>query len=313
MKVDPQMQAILDRVAEARAKPIHELTPAEARIALQKMFALFRSSTPREVGRCEDRKIAGPGGDIPVRIYTPAGAGPFPAMVFFHGGGWVLGNLDTHDSVCRDITAGAECVTVSVDYRLAPENKFPAAPEDCYCATKWVADHASEIGVDRNLIAVGGDSAGGNLAAVVALMARDRGGPRIAYQLLIYPAIDPADATPSQREFDRDGFILSRADMEWFWGHYLENANQRSNPYACPSRASSLAGLPPAFVLTAELDPLRDEGESYAAMLNAAGVRVTARRYNGVCHGFLGMGLRVDAGKRAIDECCADLRDAFGK
>src|SRR5579864_7018094 len=211
MQLDPQMKAILDQAAAAGAKPFHDMTPAEARAALEAMFGAFRG-TPKEVARIEDRKIPGPAGEIPVRIYTPAGSGPFGALVYFHGGGWVIGNIETHDVVCRDLTVGAGCVTVSVDYRLAPEHKFPAGPEDCFAATKCVADNARSLNVDANRIAVGGDSAGGNLAAVVAQMARDRGGPKLAFQLLVYPCIDCANETASQREFTQDGYILSRAD-----------------------------------------------------------------------------------------------------
>jgi acetyl esterase len=287
MQLDPQMKAILDQAAAAGAQPFHTMTPAQARAAIDTMFQAFRGQ-PKEVAKVDDRKISGPAGDIPVRIYTPAGNSPYGALVYFHGGGWVIGNIETHDVTCRDLTSGTPCVTVSVDYRLAPEHKFPAGPEDCYAATKWVADNARSLNVDPNRIAVGGDSAGGNLAAAIALMARDRGGPKLAYQLLIYPAIDAADETPSHREFTKDGYILSRADMEWFWGYYLADKD-RTNPYACPSRAKSLAGLPPAFVLTAEFDPLRDEGEA-----------VKAKRYDGVCHGFVSMAALLDAGKRAV-------------
>jgi acetyl esterase len=311
MQLDPQMKAILDQAAAAGAQPFHTMTPAQARTAIDTMFQAFRGQ-PKEVAKSEDRKIPGPAGDIPVRIYTPAGSGPFGALVYFHGGGWVIGNIETHDVTCRELTHVTPCVTVSVDYRLAPEHKFPAGPEDCYAATKWVADNARSVNVDPNRIAVGGDSAGGNLAAAIALMARDRGGPKLAYQLLIYPAIDAADETPSHREFTKDGYILSRADMEWFWGYYLADKH-RTNPYACPSRAKSLAGLPPAFVLTAEFDPLRDEGEAYAQALRKAGVAVTAKRYDGVCHGFVSMAALLDAGKRAVAECCAELRGAIGR
>jgi acetyl esterase len=311
MQLDPQMKAILDRAAAAGGKPFHEMTPTEARAALETLFEDFRGQ-PKEVAKTEDRKIPGPAGDIPIRIYTPAGAGPFGTLVFFHGGGWVIGSIETHDHTCRDLTAGAGCVTISVGYRLAPESKFPAGPEDCYAATKWVADNARALNVDANRIAVGGDSAGGNLAAVIPQMARDRGSPKIAFQLLIYPATDCANQTPSQHEFNEDGYILSRRDMEWFYGHYLA-ANDSSNPYACPALAKNFANLPPAFVVTAEFDPLRDEGESYAEALRQAGVAVKAKRYDGVCHGFVSMAKLLDIGKRAVADCCAELRAAIAK
>ncbi|MGH7933603.1 MAG: alpha/beta hydrolase [Candidatus Binataceae bacterium] len=310
MQLDPQMKALLDQLTAAGGKPFHELTPAQARAAIEMLFQAFRSPTSPPVGKVEDRKIPGPGGEIPVRIYTPTGAGPFGALLYFHGGGWVVGTLNDYDEVCRSLTVGTGCVTVSVDYRLAPEHKFPAAPEDCYAAAKWTADNARTLNVDPARIAAGGDSAGGNLAAVVAQMARDRGGLKLVHQVLIYPAIDAADDTPSQREFTQDGYILSRADMEWFWGHYLTDKD-RANPYACPLRAASLAGLPPATVILAEVDPLRDEGQLYADALRKAGVAVTLKRYEGVCHGFVSLNNAIDAGKRALAECCNGLRTAF--
>lgn len=313
VQLDPQMKAVLDQAAAAGGKPFHQLTPVEARQAIEAMFAAFRGA-PVDVGKVEDRKIPGPAGQIPVRIYNPAGTGPFGALVYFHGGGWVIGNLETHDDTCRQLTAGAGCVTISVDYRLAPEHKFPAGPEDCYAATKWVADNARSLNVDQNRIAVGGDSAGGNLAAAVALMVRDRGGPKLAFQLLIYPATDCADDTPSQREFAQvsPDYLLSRADMEWFWGHYL-GPNDKQNPVACPALAKGLANLPPAFVLTAEVDPLRDEGEAYAAALRTAGVNVRLKRYNGVCHGFFSMASMIDKGRQAVADSCTELRSVIGK
>jgi acetyl esterase len=311
IQLDPQMKMVLDQAAAAGGKPFHDMAPAEARTAIETLFAAFRGN-PVEVGRVEDRRIPGPAGQIPVRIYTPAGNGPFGALVFFHGGGWVIGNLETHDAVCRELTAQAGCVTISVDYRLAPEHKFPAAPEDCYAATQWVAANAVSLPVDANRIAVGGDSAGGNLAAVVSQMARDRGGPRLAFQLLIYPATDCSNVTASQQEFSKDGYILSRADMDWFYGHYL-GPNDKTNPLACPALAKNLANLPPALVLTAEVDPLRDEGEAYAEAMRKAGVKVKLKRYEGVCHGFFSMGAMIDAGKRAVAEAAGELRTAIGK
>ena len=202
---------------------------------------------------------------------------------------------------------------MSVDYRLAPEHKFPAGPEDCYAATKWVAENAASIGGDPARVAVGGDSAGGNLAAVVAQMARDRGGPKIAFQLLIYPATDAGLDTPSQQEFQDDGYILSRKDMVWFWGHYLNGDKDKTNPYACPAEASSLRGLPPALVVTAGFDPLRDEGETYAARLQDAGVKTECVRYEGVTHGFVLMAAVLDEARKAIADMGAALKAALKK
>jgi acetyl esterase len=231
-------------------------------------------------------------------------------LVFFHGGGWVLGDLESHDGLCRMLTNQAGSITVSVDYRLAPEAKFPAAAEDCYAATKWAAANASAIGADASCVAIAGDSAGGNLAAVVALIARDRGGPALAFQLLVYPAIDPASDAPSQKE-NAQGYLLTNADMIWFWGHYLGGAQDAANPYANPLKAKWLGGLPPAMVITAGFDPLRDEGEDYAAALKKAGVPTLLKRYDGAIHGFFGPAYEI--GKAAVAEACAALREAYKK
>jgi acetyl esterase len=268
---------------------------------------------PPPVSQVEERELPGPNGVIPVRVYTPAGSGPFPVLVYFHGGGWVLGSVETHDPVCRSLANAAECVVVSVDYRLAPEHKFPAAAEDCYTATLWVRTIAPLINGDADRIAVGGDSAGGNLAAVVTQMARDRGGPLLSFQLLVYPVTDYyLPGTPSYQG-NADGYFLTRDDMEWFWNHYLSGEADAVNPYACPSRAESLRGLPPALVITAEFDPLRDEGEAYAARLLDAGVAVRLVRYDGMIHGFFSMAGVLDQGKNALALAAAELRSALGR
>jgi acetyl esterase len=199
-------------------------------------------------------------------------------------------------------------MVVSVDYRLAPEHKFPAGPEDCYAATEWVSKNAASLGSDADHIAVGGDSAGGNLAAVISLMARDRKGPRIRHQMLIYPVTDAAMDTPSYKEFTADGFVLSKLDMEWFWGYYLANKRDGENPYASPSRASNLSNLPPAHIITASHDPLRDEGEAYAELLKKAGNRVKVKRYQGVVHGFFSLQAALDQGKTATRELAEELK-----
>jgi acetyl esterase len=230
--------------------------------------------------------------------------------VFFHGGGFVVGDIDTHDATCRGLAKAAHCIVVSVDYRLAPEHPFPAAPEDCYAATVWVADNAASLGGDGARLAVGGDSAGGNLAAVVALMARDRGGPALAHQLLIYPVIDHNFDTASYVENGR-GYLLSREMMMWFWGLYLEDASDGSNPYASPIRAEDLSGLAAATIISAEFDPLRDEGEAYARRLGDADVAVTARRYDGMVHGFFAMTAVLDRAREAVAFAAAELRRAW--
>ena len=305
MPVDPAVQAILDYMATLGTPAFETLTPEEAR------NVRFSSPTaPESVARVEDRTLPGPAGQIPVRVYTPTGDAPFPVVVYFHGGGWVIGDLESHDALCRSITNAARCVTVSVDYRLAPEHKFPVPAEDGYAATAYVSMHAGEFGADARRLAVAGDSAGGNIAAAVALMARDRGGPPIASQALIYPVCDFDFTTDSYRE-NATGYFLATATMRWFWGHYLREESDGANPYASPLRAAHLSGLPPALVITAEYDPLRDEGEAYAARLREDGVETTLHRYDGMIHGFVGLAELVSQGRDAISETAAFLRASF--
>lgn len=306
MPLDPQAQLVLDQLAALGLPPNHTLTPEEARA---NQLARPRAVGP-EVAKVEDRAIAGSGARVPVRIYTPEGAGPFPVLSWFHGGGWVLGNLDTADATARHLAVEAGCVVVSVDYRLAPEAKFPVPFDDCYAATEWIAQNAASINGDPNKIAVGGDSAGGNLAAAVALKARDQGGPPLALQLLVYPVTARDFNTGSYRQ-NADGYSLTTDGMKWFWAHYLSDDADASNPYAAPAAAKDLNGLPPALVITAEFDPLRDEGEAYAQRLKAAGVATTYSRYDGMMHGFFGMPAVLDKGKQAISEASRALKAAF--
>lgn len=308
MPVDPQVQVYLDQMASLNMPQLSSMTPEVIRQQIAQELAMFGEGEP--VAHVENRTIPGPAGEIPVRIYTPEGSGPFPVLVFFHGGGWVICTLDTHDGQCRSLTNGAGCVVVSVDYRLAPEHKFPAAPEDCYAATKWVAEHAAEINGDASRLAIGGDSAGGNLTAVVAQMARDRGGPRLVFQLMIYPATDFTAQTASMRENSK-GYELSEDDMNWFSGHYLNSKEDKFNPLASPARAKDLSNLPPALIITAEYDPLRDEGEEYGRLLQAAGVPTKISRYDGMIHGFFGMSAMFDKARVAVDEASQALRAAF--
>lgn len=316
MPLDPQAQAFLDLTAEFREVPNHQKTAQQARAEtierLEAMAAMGEG--PEHVAHVEDRRIPGPGGDIPVRIYMPEGAGeaePGGGIVYFHGGGWVICNLDTHDAPCRALANLTGATLVSVDYRLAPEAKYPAAADDCYAATQWVSEHAAELGIDPARLAVAGDSAGGNLAAVVPMMARDRGGPPIAFQLLIYPVTDRDFGTASYIEHGGEGDLLSAADMEWYWDHYLESPEQAREPYAAPLQADDLRGLPPALVITAEYDVLCDEGEAYASALEAAGVPTTLTRYDGMFHGFFGMAALIDKAAAAQREAAAALRAAF--
>jgi acetyl esterase len=307
MPLDPQAKAVLDQMAALGLPEMHTLSPEAARAQAE---ARRIPGPIQEVANVEDRTVPGPLGEIPVRIYTPEGSGPFPALVFFHGGGWVVGSIQGSDHTCRALANGGGCVVVSVEYRLAPEHKFPAAADDSYAATRWVAENAAAIGVDPARIAVGGVSAGGNLAAVVALMARDRGGPSLVHQLLVVPVTDYRANTPSYRE-NGEGYQLSANGMRWFWNHYLASESDGAHPYASPLYADDLRGLPPALVQTAEYDPLRDEGEAYAARLREAGVPVTATRFPGMIHGFFSLATVLDQGQKAVDEASAALRTAF--
>ena len=306
MPLDPQAQAVMEAVAALGFPPNHTVSPQEARANGK---ARARAPGP-EVARVDDRNVPGPDGEVPVRIYTPEGSGPFPVLVWFHGGGWVVGDLESADGVSRHLTVGSGFVVVSVDYRLAPETKFPGPAEDCYAATQWVAQNAASINADAGKIAVGGDSAGGNLAAAVSLMARDRGGLSVGFQLLVYPVTDRDFSTVSYSQ-NGDDYQLTRDGMIWFWDHYLANAADAANPYAAPLRAQDLEGLPPALVITAEYDPLRDEGEAFAHRLEAAGVPTACTRYDGMIHGFFGMFAAVDKGKQAIEQASAALKSAL--
>lgn len=304
--IDPQAWFILKQLESTGMPPMEMLTPELARMADFRLLA----GVPEEVQKVENRTIPVAGGEISVRIYSPAGEGPFPALVYYHGGGWVIGNLDTVDVPCRMLANRAGCVVISVDYRLAPEHKFPTAAEDAYAAVEWVAEHAASIGVDPERIAVGGDSAGGNLAAVVALMAREQGGPTLAYQMLIYPVTNHSYDTDSYRN-NPEGYFLTKNTMVWFWNHYLGDEQDGQNPYASPLLAKDLSGLPPALVITAGFDPLRDEGEAYAARLKAAGVPVEATRYDGMIHGFFWMPGVLAGAHDGINQAANALKQAF--
>jgi acetyl esterase len=263
------------------------------------------------VASITDRAILEPSGPLGLRVYTPPGTGPFPLLVFFHGGGFVLCDLDTHDPTCRNLCAGAGCVVASVGYRLAPEHRFPAAPEDCLAATRWAAENAAELGADPARMAVGGDSAGGALATVTALRVRDEGGPRLAGQLLIYPMTDlEMTARPSLAE-NGEGYGVTAKDIAWFRSLYLSDSSEARHPHASPIHAPDLSRLPPALVVTAEYDPLRDEGERYGARLREAGVATVVSRYDGVIHAFFSLPGLVDKSDTVLEEACAWLRSVF--
>jgi acetyl esterase len=305
--LDPQAKALLEVMPEM---PDFDSIPLELLRSGMAAQSTLSPGEPLAVAKVENRTVPGPGGELRVRIYTPDGDGSFPVLVYYHGGGFVLCDLDTHDGTCRSLANGASVVVVSVDYRLAPEHCFPAAPEDCYAALQWVAANAHEISGDASRIAIGGDSAGGNLTAVTALMARDRQGPPLRFQLLIYPVTDYDFGTDSYRE-NAEGYFLSTDMMKWFWKSYLADPADGSKPYASPLRSENLSGLPPALCITAGYDPLRDEGEAYATKLRAAGNDVVHSHYPGMIHGFFGMDASLDEAKRAVSEASEALRKAL--
>ncbi len=283
MTVVPAVAAYLAQLKQAQQPDMAQVTVAEAREQMVQGTAALGSS--ESVPSVEDRQIDGPAGKLPLRIYRPR-PGVLPGIVFFHGGGWVVGSVDSHDGMARAIANACGAVVVSVDYRLAPEHTYPAAAEDAYAATVWVAKQAESLQIAPTRLAVAGDSAGGNLAAVVALMARDRGGPPLAQQTLIYPVCDANFETKSYRDC-AEGYMLTRSSMQWFWQHYCPAASEQRQAYASPLRAESLRGLPPALVITAEYDPLCDEGEAYARRLQESGVSTRLLRYPGQIHGFM--------------------------
>lgn len=314
MRPDEQTAAFL--AAGEGAPPLYELSVPEARAALAEM-SLAAGGAQVEVGHWEARTVAGPAGPVPVRIYWPmeyAKTAPKPILLFFHGGGFALGDASTHDNICRTLCAGGDVIVINVDYRRSPEHKFPAAPDDCYAVLEWAAAEASNLGGRADRIAVAGDSAGGNLAAVIAQIARDKGGPAIARQILIYPVVnqDPAFQTASRTEYGERGYVLTNKDICWLTDMYVARAEDVANPYMSPLCATSLAGLPPAFVITAGCDPLHDEGKMYADRLIAAGVAADYKCYENTVHGFVSFSGVVDLGKQALALIAAHLKSRLG-
>ncbi len=309
MALDPQVRKVLDDLAALGNPELDEVTPAEARELADAGFPAMSGPGAQDV-TTTDRTVPGPAGEIPVRVYTPvAGDAPRPVVVFFHGGGWVIGNIGTHDATVRDLTSDTGAVFVSVDYRLAPEHPFPAAVDDCFAALEWVHAHAGEIGADPDRIAVAGDSAGGNLAAVTAMLARDRNGPPLRFQLLVYPGVGVAEGQASVRD-NAEGYLLTRRDIEWFTAQYIGPDVDPTDPRWDPIHAD-LTGVAPAHVITCEFDPLRDGGAAYAARLRECGVPVTEHCYAGQIHGAFGMQAVVAASRDIIRDAAAVLRDAL--
>ncbi|MEX2254487.1 MAG: alpha/beta hydrolase [Acidimicrobiia bacterium] len=308
MPVAPELQPYVDGVNGADLRPIFE-SPIEQVRDQSALFAHMGAKDAEPVEVVEDRTLPGPAGDIPVRVYDPDPGATSPVVAYFHGGGFVMMDLDTHDRVCRRLANAANAVVVSVDYRLAPEHRFPAALDDCMAVIHWLTVHAAELAGDPARIAVTGDSAGGNLAAATALAARN-GGPGLAAQVLIYPVIDAACDTDSFAT-NAEGYLLTADTMRWFWDLYLGPDGDRDDPYASVMRVDDLSTAPPALVITAEYDVLRDEGEAYAERLRAAGVEVITSRYAGMIHGFLAMDDMTSAAGAAIREAAAFLQACF--
>lgn len=317
MDLNQQMQEVLDELDSIQPAPVESLPPKVARRgptpadAVEKLVAKKKMDpAPESVDRVKDMTIDGPGGSIDIRVYSPASEEPLPVLVYWHGGGWVIADLDTYDATPRALANAARCIVVSGHYRQAPENPFPAAVEDAYATYEWVRKHAAELGGDPERIAVAGESAGGNLAAVVTQIAKERGGLPV-FQLLVYPVTNHDFDTPSMRESE-GAKPLSTEMMRWFWDHYLENEADGDSLKASPLRSPDLSGLPPALVVLAEVDPLRSEGEQYAERLRGAGVDVDVQRYDGVTHEFFGMTAILEPAREAVSLAARRLRAAYG-
>ncbi len=305
--LDPQARALLDLMIERGVPPTHMLTPAEARRLYRERRA-FTQPAPPDVGAVTELAAEGPGGPMAMRLYAPpGGAAPHPVLVYFHGGGWTIGDLDTHDVLCRQLCAAAGVAVVSVDYRLGPEHRFPAAFDDCLAATRWVRREAAALGLDATRLAVGGDSAGGNLAAAVSIALRDAGEPPPAFQLLIYPATDMRAVAPSHTA-NAQGYLLTADSIAYYRGHYIAHVAEWSDWRASPLLAADHSRLPPALVLTAGFDPLRDEGRQYADALSAAGTPAQYVCFERQIHGFITMGRVIDEANTAVELCAAALR-----
>ena len=308
MMLAPDVRRLLDKL-EKLHPPVITLSIEEARQIREVVYSKLWGER-EAVANVEDQLIPGAAGPIQVRLYRPAANSPLPVLVYFHGGGWATCSIESYDGLCRALANGVNCVVVSVDYHLAPEHKFPVAAEDAYAATIWAANRASEIGGDPTRIAIGGDSCGGNLAAVVALMARERRSPPLRFQLLLYPCTDYEFERPSCLE-NAKGYYLTLDAMRWFWKHYLNSEAEAAHPYASPLRAEDLRGLPSALFVTAQFDPLRDQGEAYAKRLRDANVPVTYKCYDGMIHCFLSFASELEQAQAGLREVIEALRSAF--
>lgn len=311
MSLDPQIKEVLRLVERAGYPDYWQLTPAAARAQFEKTAPIL-DARPIPLHRVDNRTCPGPAGDIPLRLYWPRSSqDPLPVLLWLHGGGFVLGSLDSYDAICRQLAHRADCLVVAADYRLAPEHKFPAAVEDCQAALAWTGSHAAALGGDPNRIAIGGDSAGGNLSAVVSRLARDAGGPPLVLQLLIYPGTAAAPDSASHQRC-AEGYLLSQRTIRWFYKHYLNAPDDAHDPRFAPLLADDLSGLPPALVMVAGYDPLHDEGVAYAEHLREAGNRVEIIDYPGMVHAFLSMAGAVDTAREAMHQAALALRNAFG-
>lgn len=312
MPLDPQAAELLTALREMGRQPMEAMTPAEARVAARAFKAL--GGEPEEVARVDHGFIPGPTADLPARFYTPADApdAKRPALIYLHGSGWTILNIEICDAFSRALANRSGCLVVAVNYQKAPEHKFPIPFDDAYAATRWVFDNASSLGVDPARVGIIGDSAGGNLAAAVTLRARDEQGPSLAYQVLVYPAVDYGWDTPSAVA-RAEGYLLQRATMRYYWTNYVNDPTDGDHPYCSPLRASDHSGLPPALIVSAEYDPLCDDGRRYADKLREAGVPVTFRLYEGMIHGFLWMSGVMDQSRALIDEIGREVRSALGR
>ncbi|VAW43172.1 hypothetical protein MNBD_CHLOROFLEXI01-5365 [hydrothermal vent metagenome] len=313
-QLDPALKMMLEQAeaAVAAGQPeLWELPVPEARAGFRMMTPMF-DGQPVDVHTVVDQMIAGSDGDLPIRLYTPrpvADGEKLPILTCFHGGGWTIGDLETHDVLCRYLSHHVDCLVVAVDYRMGPEHKFPAAVEDCWAATKWVKENADSFAGDASRIAVGGDSAGGNLAAVITQLAKKENLP-LVFQMLIYPAVDVGTDYPSRTEYAK-GYFLTQESMDWFVGNYINDESDYANPQMSPLLTDDFSGLPPALVITAGFDPLQDEGRAYAEKLTAAGVPTEYAHYEDMIHGFVSMSGVTEGGEKGMAQCAAALRSAF--